>query len=141
MKVYGPYKGKDGRWRTVIYKHGVGRRTMSYPRYVMEDHLGRALTSTEDIHHKDGNTDNNALDNLTVVKHDEHCRSHATKYLGRLIICAYCEQSVSITGPQERNYLANRRRGKAGPFCSRHCSGKYGTDIQNNRAPRQECLV
>lgn len=44
MKMYGPYKGKDGRWRCVIYKHGICRKTVSYPKYLilnkfLVDHL------------------------------------------------------------------------------------------------------
>jgi hypothetical protein len=41
-------------------------------RYVMEQHIGRKLTSDEDVHHRDGNKQNNALENLILINHAEH---------------------------------------------------------------------
>ena len=41
-------------------------------RWLMEQHLGRKLMSTEDVHHVDGNKQNNSLDNLQVIDHAAH---------------------------------------------------------------------
>ena len=41
-------------------------------RLVMEQHLGRPLLSAEQVHHKDGNTRNNDLDNLEVMVDIQH---------------------------------------------------------------------
>jgi hypothetical protein len=35
MKIYGPYTGKDGRQRIVLYENGK-RTTVSYPKYLLE---------------------------------------------------------------------------------------------------------
>ena len=43
-------------------------------RLVMEEHLGRLLLEDEIVHHKDGNTRNNVVDNLEVMKKVEHDR-------------------------------------------------------------------
>jgi len=52
--------GKD------VYRH----------RYVVEQFLGRKLTSEEHVHHKDKNTLNNSIDNLQVVSRSEHMSLH-----------------------------------------------------------------
>lgn len=41
-------------------------------RVVMAQKLGRMLTSDEDVHHRDENTQNNSPDNLEVLHHTEH---------------------------------------------------------------------
>ena len=51
-------------------------KTLQEHRLVMEQHLGRKLLPDEDVHHKDGNRLNNALDNLQIVDHGAHTRLH-----------------------------------------------------------------
>jgi hypothetical protein len=41
-------------------------------RYIMACHLGRALRPDEDVHHKDGNKQNNSIENLQILSHSEH---------------------------------------------------------------------
>jgi len=45
-------------------------------REVMEKKLGRKLECWEDVHHKDGNRQNNDEQNLEVLTHSEHSRVH-----------------------------------------------------------------
>lgn len=45
-------------------------------RYVMEQHLGRKLTTDECVHHKDGDKLNNRLDNLEVIDRALHTSLH-----------------------------------------------------------------
>lgn len=137
MKIYGPYKCKDGRFRCVIIHSDGTRRTVSYPRLVLETHLGRSLMPDEDVHHIDEDTTNNDPNNLEVRLHTEHCRDHSIKYINNIIVdCIYCSKEFILTPIQQRTRFSSK---KAGPFCSKACSGKYGTDIQ--RAAKQECLV
>lgn len=42
-KVYGPYKWKDGRWRVILKNLKQKQKTVSYPKYIVELHLGRYL--------------------------------------------------------------------------------------------------
>lgn len=45
-------------------------------RKVMQDHLGRELSSNEIIHHIDGDKLNNSIDNLEIVTRSEHINMH-----------------------------------------------------------------
>jgi hypothetical protein len=37
-------------------------------RHVMEEHLGRPLESNEHVYHLDGDSRNNAIENLVIIK-------------------------------------------------------------------------
>jgi hypothetical protein len=50
---------------------GTQRRVKQH-RYLLEAALGRPLLATEDVHHRDGNKSNNALENLEIVPHGAH---------------------------------------------------------------------
>lgn len=45
-------------------------------RLVMEQHLGRRLLKTEEVHHKDGNRQNNLIENLEVLTKEKHASIH-----------------------------------------------------------------
>lgn len=53
---------------------GDVRRGVKQHRYFMELHLERPLLRSEDVHHIDGNKQNNDLSNLMLVAHGEHTR-------------------------------------------------------------------
>lgn len=63
----------DGNGYVCLYVDG---RLMREHRYVMEQHLGRQLSSDEYVHHIDFNRLNNAVTNLCVMERDEHCKLH-----------------------------------------------------------------
>jgi len=45
-------------------------------RVIMEKHLGRTLTSNEAVHHINGNTLDDRLENLQVVSRSDHTKIH-----------------------------------------------------------------
>lgn len=46
-------------------------------RYLMEQQIGRALTRNEVVHHKNGDKQDNRIENLEVMTLAEHTRLHA----------------------------------------------------------------
>lgn len=96
--IYGPYKRKDGRYVIVLTKHGeknkiIERRTVSYPKYLVESYLGRLLLPNETIDHIDEDFTNNDLSNLRVVDRREHCRSHVKLNMETTKTCIICGKS------------------------------------------------
>jgi len=67
-----PYVGPNRR----IYIETGFRERKQLSRVVMEEHLGRPLSSNEHVHHKDGDPSNNELDNLEVLNVVEHRALH-----------------------------------------------------------------
>ena len=136
-KRYNIYVSKDGRYRCY---DKVTHKVVSYPRILMAEKLGRPLEPYEDVHHIDGNVQNNNVDNLTIILHGEHQRQHSTKYSGTVVAtCVYCGKKFTMTRVQQQRRVSDSKRGKKGPFCSRKCSGLYGTDEQRRRKSMTEC--
>lgn len=74
-----PLRGRGRRptAKTRYRKKLVHGRMMQAHRYLMEQHLGRRLATTEHVHHIDGNPSNNALSNLIVLTKSAHHKLHA----------------------------------------------------------------
>ena len=126
-KFYGPYQSKkDKRLRCLLIYPNGKRITLSYPKYLIEVHLDRYLEKEETVDHIDGNFLNNAISNLQVLKRQEHCYNDAIRNEDIEVKCNYCGKLFTISG----NMINNRNRKLTGYFCSRHCSGKYGREIQ-----------
>ncbi len=129
-KVYGPYKRKDNRQHVlIIYKSGK-RRTVSYPKFLLEQEEKKILPRGIDVHHVDEDVENNDTSNLEVITHAEHSRKHHPGYVATEAICFWCNKKFRLTGKQISARKRNARRGRKGPFCSRNCSGRYGKRIQ-----------
>ena len=134
--MFGPYVNNNGRL-FVIIKENDTYQTKSYPRYLMEQELGRPLAADEDVHHKDGDYLNNALSNLEIRKHGEHQREHSLKYPLEIIkTCSECNKEFILTKEQRRKFM----RGKLKRFfCSKKCAGICGRREQLNRNIQSEC--
>lgn len=136
---YNVYVNKDGRTR--IYNKTTHRVT-SYPRYLMEIELGRSLEADEDVHHIDGNSLNNDISNLEVIKHGEHQRMHSTKYVDKIAICSYCGKEFMWSSLSQRNHNSNKRRrgcSMMGPFCCKRCAALGSSIEHHNRNAMSEC--
>ena len=120
MKVYGPYFRKDGRQHVIIYENGK-RTTISYPKYLLEQKIGRKLFSDETCDHIDGDFGNNSLENLQVLSRADNIRKHAAlkpEAFG-VFTCPLCNCSFT----REMRYVKhNLKQGKSGPYCSRKCA-------------------
>lgn len=128
-KVYGPYKGRDGRERVCVIFDNV-RKTVSYPKYLMEKHLDRYLESWETVDHIDGDYENNQLSNLRVLDRSRHISIDVKRLEPQEFECPECGSKFVKEGSKLHDVISNRRKGKAGPFCSKSCAGKYSRRVQ-----------
>lgn len=125
MKIYGPYTNNKNR-QFIIKVINNKRKTQSYPRYLMEQFLGRSLTSDEEIDHIDNNHLNNDLTNLQILsKQDNRLKEMTQEHRKRkqyTFICPNCQKEAI----KPLNFVKhNKNKGKTGPFCSRKCAGQY----------------
>jgi len=125
--VYGPYVAKDGRSRVILYKD-KRKQTISYPKFLWWKEKGILISDAEEIHHKDEDYSNNKLDNFEVVLKKEHRMRHISP--PEMVECKWCKYKFILVGGKLSNRKTNKKRGKVGPFCSRTCTGKYGSYIQ-----------
>ena len=125
MKIYGPYTRKDGRQHVILYENGK-RKTISYPKYLLEQKIGRALLPHETCDHIDGDFTNNSLDNLQVLSRQENsAKAMALRTAEQgYFVCPECHSSFYKQMCDVRGNQISKK--KAGPFCSRKCAGKYG---------------
>lgn len=124
MTVYGPYKRKDGRQIVIHYDEITQtRRTQSYPRYLMEQHLGRKLEEWEQVDHINDDPTDDRIDNFQLLTQVDNIKKSAVAakiYEGECPTCG-----IKVTVPY-RQYKRNQiTLGHAGPFCSRSCAGQY----------------
>ena len=121
------YKCKDGRWRAVYRNDANKWVCKSYPRLLMEEHLGRSLLPKEDVHHIDGNPDNNDIYNLELRIHGVHQQTHSIKYIDQFAVCEVCGKTFLWRSRQQRRYYIDLRRNKHRIIsCSKECSARYG---------------
>ena len=122
------YKCKDDRLR--VYNKDT-KKVTSYPRMIMEEHIGRPLESNEQIHHIDGDVTNNDISNLQILKLGEHQKLHSQKYFDKEMVCPWCGTTFIWTAKSQSDFYGNlnsRRRYRTivgRPFCSKHCAGCY----------------
>lgn len=123
----------DGRTR-LVFKRPDGRKTSkSYPRIIMERHLGRELLPDEDVHHIDGNVANNSIENLQIIKRGEHQRQHSQKYFDKIAICQVCGKKFIWTGKRQQRYYGDLRVNRNRIItCTKKCSSYYGRMKQLN---------
>lgn len=133
-KFLGPYINNHGR-QFVVIKTKNGYKTISYPRYLMEQKLGRPLAPKEDVHHIDGNYLNNDLSNLEIKMHGEHQKEHGkSKQVIVVKVCYNCGKAFVLTKNQRTSRHTTERY-----FCSRRCGAIWGRREQLIRNGKIEC--
>lgn len=127
MKIYGPYLRKDGRKHIVIV-HPCGRKqTKSYPKYLLEQKIGRELVGDETCDHIDDDFTNDDPNNLQVLTRKNNILKAVVPAEMYHFICPQCQQPAT---KEARNVRSNLKKGKSGPFCSRSCAGRYNALAQ-----------
>lgn len=129
FKIFGPYRRKkDNRQIVIVVERNGKRRTVSYPKWLMEVHLGRRLDpEKETVDHIDSDIDNNDLKNLRLVPRDEHSADDTRRVKNLKFECAWCGCEFERSPRLIRD---KAKKNKAGPFCSKKCAGKYSRMLQ-----------
>lgn len=135
-KVLGPYTKRDGRQFVIVHYDDKKRRHVSYPKHLLEQYLGRELDpDQETVHHKDGNFNNNAIENLEILSRSEHSKKDSKKIREWTATCPWCSKRFHLSPSQ----IAHRQRKsikQAGPFCSYQCMGKYNMERRYRNCDR-----
>jgi hypothetical protein len=125
--VYGPYTRKqDGRAIVILYD-GDKRTAKLLAKIRLEIKLNRCLSRDETVDHKDDDITNDTEDNLQLLSRVENAKKSAKRNGPVQAKCRWCEKVFTLT----KHQYAKRLVLKEGPFCSRQCSGRYGTFIQH----------
>jgi hypothetical protein len=61
--------------RYLIRQNARGKRQYTH-RIIMELNVGRKLTTSELVHHKNGNIKDNRIENLEIISRAEHAKLH-----------------------------------------------------------------
>lgn len=123
--VYGPYIRKNDNREIVILYDGQKRSARQLAKILLEVKLGRLLNiNFETVDHKDGNCTNNSIDNLQILERGVNAKKEALHIIPILAKCIYCKKDFYLSVNQRNT------ENKAGPFCSKQCSGLYGKIIQ-----------
>lgn len=131
-KIFGPYKRHDGRSHVVLV-HSINgnRKTVSYPKFLTEQRINRYLFPNETIHHIDSNFNNNNENNIRIINRSEHSKNDVKRLKMKSFVCPECYIKFNILSSKKmHDIIYNRKRNKAGPFCSKSCAGKYGKRVQ-----------
>lgn len=98
-------------------------RVVREHRFIMECKLGRKLSPSEHVHHKDLNPRNNEESNLELKSRADHCRLHrpvARKVRLRCPTCGCCFERTA------RYVRSKKKLGQHSFFCGRSCRGPRG---------------
>lgn len=126
-KVFGPYEKKDGRKIVIVIETNGKRRTVSYPKWILENHLGRKLKIDETVDHWDSDFNNNDIDNLKILPRDVHSANDTRRVKLIDLECDWCKKSFKRSPRLLRD---KSKKGVSGKFCSKSCAGKYSRSLQ-----------
>ena len=130
-KIYGPYTRKDNRKHVILYDRDRNKRTLSWPKALMEVKLGRLLVGNETVDHDDENKTNDDYDNLKILTRADNARKSIKPAKLYTFICPECgNEATKLLS----NVKGNKKKCRDGPFCSRNCAGRFTERKQINKA-------
>ena len=130
MKVYGPYTRSDGRQHVIVKENGK-KTTVSYPKWLMEQYIGRKLDpNNETIDHINRDFTDNRIENLRIIDRSNHAKQDSKRVKLVKMNCSWCNKQFMAKACVLDH---NKKQGKSGPFCGKSCAGKYSRELQLGR--------
>lgn len=127
-KIFGPYRKQDGRQIVIIKNDDGTSRTVSYPKFLMEQHLGKVLDpNTQTIDHKNFDFNDNRIENLQILPRAEHSEGDTRRVKLIKLKCQMCDKDFERSPRLMRD---KSKRNVGGWFCGRSCAGKYSRQRQ-----------
>jgi hypothetical protein len=127
----GPYATSGGHLFWSDVSPDGSKKTVLVHREMMEQYLGRTLSQTEVVHHKNGNPADNRIENLEVKQRGQHTRDHRPAPEMIDLVCAWCGVRKAWLARQVRSNQTVK--GRKGPFCDKSCAGKWSRQQQIDR--------
>jgi len=128
-KVYGPYSRKDGRQHVCLVWKDGRRRTVSYPKYLVETARGSCLDAGDTVDHINRDFTDNSPSKMQVLSRPEHAALDVKRLVVEPTICAMCSAAFTPTRHQLR-YADGRGKHRAGPFYSGLCVRAYQRSLE-----------
>jgi len=127
-KVYGPYSLANGRKIVILREDDGSSRTVSYPKFLLEQHLGRKLDEDkETVDHLNFDHNDNRIENLRIVPRDQHSADDTRRVKLIKFHCNMCGKEFERSPRLVRD---KSKKGRTGIFCGRQCAGRYSRKVQ-----------
>lgn len=118
------------------HPHANENNYVLHHRVVMENHLGRVLDPWEEVvHHKNGDTKDNRVENLEVLSRSEHTKLHSEEWTETRVRlkCPECGDVFD----RQRNQTHLVKDSTDATFCSRSCVGRFSHRSGNEKRKRR----
>jgi hypothetical protein len=124
FEIVSTCKGGGYRYCRTVPLHPRRNAKGLYPlhRVLMENKIGRLLERGEVVHHRDENKENNDIENLELLRNEEHSRLHRPERPNVVCVCE-CGNRFSDKSHSIRQRIAKSISGRI--YCSKRCSAKY----------------
>jgi hypothetical protein len=123
-RVFGPYQNDRGRSFVRVEKHDGTYKTISYPKWLIEEyHLKELDPNEHTVDHISKDINDNRIENLRVVNRSEHSRQDTRRVKLIELTCDLCNKTF-LRSP--RIIRLKARLGTRGFYCSRRCAGANG---------------
>lgn len=115
-------------------------RNITYHKLLYEQQYGK-LPRGMHVHHKNGDKNDNRLENLEALTNQDHSRLHnkpgtnRKNHLHYICDCPVCGETFGIEAVM-LDWFIQTRPGYTGPYCSRKCAAKVILAKGRKKGPR-----
>jgi hypothetical protein len=129
---YKNFHKKMNRWQVcLVNKNNRNiRKTILYSKYLMNLKENRILSSSEEVDHIDNDKTNDDINNLQIITRKQNKQKYDKNNPAKIVklICPFC--SGEFTKKLKNSILVSYNKNKRN-FCSRSCSSKFYSNIDN----------